>query len=223
MTRELADSRSKDWWRSEMKRRLSAIKNGDEISWDGTSRIARAVQEITETAPGLWLAFSATRHEPHLPPPPSMVTYAFPRMVADHESENAAAKMTFYVWTGEPHSAAWSVHRFGIREPDISNAQWSEVDAGAVEIRGALIPGLGFDRWLHRLGRGAGFYDRFLAIKKRQGSLFLKVGVGFAVQLTDELPHESHDARLDALVTDHEVIWRMTDDSVARSWKVDAS
>lgn len=209
--------RSKDWWRLEMKRRLSE-KNEALAREAAESRIGATVLEITTARPGLWLAFSATRYEPSLPPVSAASQYAFPKIVADSESEVAASKMNFFVWNGTSHTAAWSDHRFGIREPDVSDASWSPVDISGGAIRGAFIPGLGFDRRLRRLGRGAGFYDRFL-----KDSRFLKVGVGFAVQITDELPHESHDVELDVLVTDREVIWRMNSNSTACARKVDAS
>ncbi len=219
--KDRSDDRSKDWWRSEMKRRLA--ENNTELMRDSNSRICVAVKEITSARPGLWLAFSSTRTEPLLPAihtnvsSPSITRFAFPRMAADLDAKNAASKMSFYVWAGTAATAVWTEHRFGIREPDVSHPSWSAVDIMRDAVRGALIPGLGFDRRLRRLGRGAGFYDRFL--KDRS---FLKVGVGFAVQLTDELPHESHDVELDALVTDREVIWRMASSSTPGARKADA-
>ncbi len=218
-SKDRSADRSKDQWRSEMKRRLSENDNALERDTAET-RIGLAVTEFTNAQPGLWLAFSATRHEPSLPTIHNSSTsrYAFPKMVADPASKEAASKMTFHVWSEHLATAAWSEHRFGIREPDVTHASWRLVDIARDAVRGALIPGLGFDRWLHRLGRGAGFYDRFL-----KDSKFLKVGVGFSVQLTDELPHESHDVELDALVTDREVIWRMTPNLAPSARKADAS
>ncbi len=221
-SKDRSADRSKDWWRSEMKRRLSEIKT--ELTHDANSRIGAAVTEITSAHPGLWLAFSSTRTEPALPAihtnisSSSATRYAFPCMTADPEAKNAASKMSFYVWAGTAATAVWTEHRFGIREPDLSHPSWSAVDVVRDAVRGALIPGLGFDRCLRRLGRGAGFYDRFL-----KDSKFLKVGVGFAVQLTDGLPHESHDVELDALVTDREVIWRMPSNLAPSARKADAS
>ncbi len=223
------EGRSKDWWRSEMKRRLkevtSDVTGGVEkvtLIDDANSRIGTVVSEITSSRSGLWLAFSSTRQEPLLPAITGSAgtRYAFPRMVADTASQVAAAKMKFYVWNEPATAAVWNEHRFGIREPDVNHPAWSEVSESELSqvVRGALIPGLGFDRRLRRLGRGAGFYDRFL-----KDSAFLKVGVGFAVQMTDELPHESHDIELDAVVTDRELIWRMTSRSVPRARKVDVS
>jgi 5-formyltetrahydrofolate cyclo-ligase len=61
-----------------------------------------------------------------------------------------------------------------------------------------LVPLLAFDGLGGRLGHGKGFYDRFL-----QGFAGLKVGVAFECQLSLEpLPVESHDQRLDLVVTE---------------------
>ncbi len=67
-----------------------------------------------------------------------------------------------------------------------------------------LVPGLGFDRNGGRLGRGAGFYDRFLATA---GLRALKIAVGFEWQIVDALPREGHDVLMDVVVTEAGV-WR---------------
>lgn len=61
-----------------------------------------------------------------------------------------------------------------------------------------LIPGVAFDKHLHRLGRGGGFYDKFL----RQHPHAVKIGVGYDFQIhKSELPHTLLDTKLDALIT----------------------
>lgn len=62
-----------------------------------------------------------------------------------------------------------------------------------------IVPGLGFTRAGARLGRGAGFYDRFLAQETRRAKL---CGFAFSEQLLDELPIEAHDIQMDAVITD---------------------
>lgn len=57
----------------------------------------------------------------------------------------------------------------------------------------ALVPGIAFDRFNQRLGRGKGYYDRFLA-ELPQVSAY---GLGFLEQLSDEpLPISPHDIPL---------------------------
>lgn len=66
-----------------------------------------------------------------------------------------------------------------------------------------IVPALAFDRRGHRLGRGAGFYDRFLA----QDALRAAVcGLSFGEQLVDQLPNHPHDQPVEILVTDREVL-----------------
>lgn len=62
-----------------------------------------------------------------------------------------------------------------------------------------LVPGLGFDRAGNRLGRGAGFYDRFLTTLPHS---VLRIGIGFEIQVRDSIPTEPHDVRLDGLITE---------------------
>lgn len=86
---------------------------------------------------------------------------------------------------------------YGPREP----ARRAAVDPAEVDL--VVAPGLAFDRRGHRLGYGGGHYDRYLA---RLGPRALRVGVGFAVQVLDEVPSEPDDERLDLVVTEVEVI-----------------
>jgi 5-formyltetrahydrofolate cyclo-ligase len=62
-----------------------------------------------------------------------------------------------------------------------------------------ITPGLAFDRRGHRLGYGGGHYDRYFARLQRSA---LRVGVGFSIQLVDELPTEPSDRPVDLVVTD---------------------
>ena len=63
-----------------------------------------------------------------------------------------------------------------------------------------LTPGLAFDRTGGRLGRGAGFYDRFLERAKLSTSAPV-LGVCFAEQLVDRVPADTHDVGVGMLVT----------------------
>jgi 5-formyltetrahydrofolate cyclo-ligase len=66
-----------------------------------------------------------------------------------------------------------------------------------------LTPARAYDRGGNRLGRGAGYYDRFLA---QPGMRALRVGVAFACQVLDAVPHEAHDLPVRILVTEDETI-----------------
>jgi 5-formyltetrahydrofolate cyclo-ligase len=66
-----------------------------------------------------------------------------------------------------------------------------------------LVPLLAFDSGGNRLGYGAGFYDRTLALlRARPGKQTLAVGVGFAAQQVDAVPCDATDEVLDWVVTE---------------------
>lgn len=60
-----------------------------------------------------------------------------------------------------------------------------------------VIPGMAFDAQGHRLGRGKGYYDRFLA----QHAETPKVGICFDFQLMPEVPADTFDKPVDCVVT----------------------
>lgn len=68
-----------------------------------------------------------------------------------------------------------------------------------------LVPLLGFDKRGHRLGQGAGYYDRTLTALRAQKPV-LAIGLGFAIQQEPEIPVADHDAPLDLIVTEAGVI-----------------
>ena len=66
------------------------------------------------------------------------------------------------------------------------------------------VPGLAFDRRGYRLGRGKGFYDRFLSKKDFHG---LRIALCFQEQvLEDLLPVEPHDMPMNMIVTDQKIL-----------------
>ena len=64
-----------------------------------------------------------------------------------------------------------------------------------------IVPGLGFSKEGIRLGRGKGFYDRYLEDKS-----VIKIGISFEMQIVDFIPTDSHDVKMDFIVTDHEIL-----------------
>jgi len=62
-----------------------------------------------------------------------------------------------------------------------------------------VVPGLAFDREGNRLGRGKGFYDRYL--EKFKG---VKIGLCLNEQIKDAVPCEEHDVVMDYIITDEE-------------------
>ena len=85
---------------------------------------------------------------------------------------------------------------FSIPEPD-SGAQIMEPE----KIDLILVPGMAFDPYGGRLGKGKGYYDRFLT------GLQVKT-MGICGALLPRIPMEEHDLRMDAVVTAKEVYFR---------------
>lgn len=66
-----------------------------------------------------------------------------------------------------------------------------------------IVPGVAFDRKMNRLGRGKGYYDRFLSKISAP-----KIGICFDFQLLDKIPAESTDIKMDYIVSENELIWK---------------
>lgn len=62
-----------------------------------------------------------------------------------------------------------------------------------------IVPGVAFDAQGNRLGRGGGFYDRFL---KRLAPNTATIGLAFDQQIIDDVPVDERDIRVDMVVTD---------------------
>ncbi|MFM1815868.1 MAG: hypothetical protein RLZ98_2563 [Pseudomonadota bacterium] len=81
---------------------------------------------------------------------------------------------------------------WGIAEP--------QADAAMVEPGILLVPLLAFDRQGWRLGYGAGYYDRAIA-HLRADAPIVAVGLAFASQEVDAVPHMDYDQHLDWVLT----------------------
>lgn len=83
---------------------------------------------------------------------------------------------------------------YGILEPGQNAVQVPEQQIDLI-----LVPGLAFDGMGHRLGRGKGYYDRFLSRTSAKT-------MGICRYLVPEVPVEPHDISMNALVTEHNII-----------------
>jgi 5-formyltetrahydrofolate cyclo-ligase len=81
----------------------------------------------------------------------------------------------------------------GVREPVSGNP----IPINLIDL--VMVPGLGFTKDGHRIGRGMGFYDRFLAQSNFVG---LSCGLGFEEQIVASVPVLDHDMSLSMLCTD---------------------
>jgi len=65
-----------------------------------------------------------------------------------------------------------------------------------------IVPLAAFDRRGYRIGYGKGYYDRALT----ELAPTISIGIGYAAQEIEAVPHEPHDQRLDWIVTERDVI-----------------
>ena len=80
---------------------------------------------------------------------------------------------------------------YGIMEPEgPAFTAYDDIDL-------IIIPGVAFDVKHNRLGRGKGYYDRFLPLIPDT----YKIGVCFPFQMTTSIPAEEHDIRMDEIIT----------------------
>lgn len=87
---------------------------------------------------------------------------------------------------------------FGIMEPttpsiELYNETTTNPEEPATLL--ALIPGMAFSKDGHRLGRGKGYYDRFLSRTR-----IYKIGVCYPFQLLDTIPYDDYDIKMDEIV-----------------------
>ena len=90
--------------------------------------------------------------------------------------------------------------RFGILEPP-PHAAFLDL----CELDLVLLPGVAFDRFGGRLGRGGGFYDRGLA----RAEILTgprRLGVGFAFQVVERVPCEAFDQPVHGILTEQGLI-----------------
>jgi 5-formyltetrahydrofolate cyclo-ligase len=82
------------------------------------------------------------------------------------------------------------VGAYGIMEPTGERF----TDHEAIDV--AIVPGMAFDTEGHRLGRGKGYYDRFLS----RVPYLHKIGLCFSWQIVDCVPCDEHDIVMDEII-----------------------
>lgn len=91
----------------------------------------------------------------------------------------------------------------GVYDIDIPPASEPQVIPDIV-----IVPLLAFDASGHRLGFGAGYYDRTIERLREPGKAIQMIGAAFALQQLERIPAEAHDAHLDAVVTEKGILKR---------------
>jgi 5-formyltetrahydrofolate cyclo-ligase len=177
--------------------RAAALKKRDALSGDRRAAAAQAIAKRglpVEITPGTVVAgYSPIRSE--LDPTPLMqqlaalgARLALPSITARGKS------LSFRAWHPNDRLLPGPL---GILEPSPAAA---EVTPDIV-----LVPLAAFDRIGHRIGYGAGHYDRTLAhLHKSKG--FAAIGIAFSAQEVVAVPALSHDVPLDYVLTETDVL-----------------
>ncbi len=179
--------------RSEIKRRLAAMNSQQLIEWS-----QQACRRLTESE---WFGRAGK----------VMLFLSMPQEIdttdAIHEAlTRGKCVVVPRIDRGERTMRAVEIH--GLDEEMETDTQGlrhpiRDVPVPEEQIDLVVAPGLAFDRHGHRLGRGAGYYDRFLG----QPALRAKIcGFGFAFQVVPSVPTEPHDRTLDWIVTEERII-----------------
>lgn len=86
---------------------------------------------------------------------------------------------------------------YGILEPDTEICERAVVSGRTL----CIVPGLAFDRKGRRMGFGKGYYDRFL-----ENFSGVTLGLCYECCIRDEIPHDKHDAVMDYVITEDNII-----------------
>ena len=103
------------------------------------------------------------------------------------DKADGTPEMEFYDYA--PQSMASGA--YGIVEPQMGEP------CGAEEIDLMIVPGVAFSADGRRLGRGKGYYDRYLS---QGGFRAYCVGVCYACQLREDIPAEIHDKKVEKVI-----------------------
>ncbi len=101
----------------------------------------------------------------------------------------------------------WIPGKWGVPEPDPSRTVLMD---GSLALDVVLVPGIAYNIEGVRLGYGGGYYDRLYADRKPASTTSGTLWIGFAFSdqvVTEPLPLEPHDLRLNGMATEERIIW----------------
>ena len=101
--------------------------------------------------------------------------------------------MDFYEWSFED---PLKINTFGIPEPSSKKIVYPDI---------LLVPLVGYDIGLNRLGYGGGFYDRYIE-KIEKIKKVIKIGLAFSCQKIKNMPLSKYDKKLDFIITEKEIL-----------------
>jgi 5-formyltetrahydrofolate cyclo-ligase len=102
-------------------------------------------------------------------------------------------QMDFFKWS---INDTLKINKYGIPEPVSSKILYPDI---------LLIPLVGYDNDLNRLGYGGGFYDRYIE-KIEKIKKVIKIGLAFSYQKLKNVPINQYDKKLDFIITEKEIL-----------------
>jgi len=185
----------KQKWRSFFRQALKDPQNkNDRVLKDLNQSLSLFLKQQS----GFWGGYKALPEEANIDQAISLskhLQWAYPRVDKNHLKYHEAQSFVEGPWR--------------IQEPDLQSPEVKLND-----LMGLLIPGLGFSKSGHRLGRGKGFFDYTL-----QDYTGLKIGVALNCQYVQEaLPTQKHDFLMDWIITND--FWIDCGKKEVHSWKL---
>ena len=164
--------------RSELLRSLNALSSDkiQDLSFSVTNQIIKLLKMFPELTSQIGAGYLPIQAE--IAPVYQELLHAVPVTLAYPIAKGDA--MSFAIPNGMPRGEIWLERPYHEVTPD-----W------------LFVPGLGFGLDGKRLGKGKGYYDRYL-----ENSKALKMGIAWSKQLSEKIPVESHDCHMDFIITD---------------------
>ena len=102
-------------------------------------------------------------------------------------------QMDFFNWS---NNDPLKINKYGIPEPISSKIFYPDI---------LLVPLVGYDDNLNRLGYGGGFYDRYIETIEKIKKV-IKIGLAFSYQKLKSAPINQHDKKLDFIFTEKGIL-----------------
>ncbi|MCR4940527.1 MAG: 5-formyltetrahydrofolate cyclo-ligase [Treponemataceae bacterium] len=185
--------------RASMRKKLASFRESD--LYDEYSQKAALLflsSDLYKKAP-MVLAFVSLKREID-------THFLIERMMQDKKKiavpETGDTSMTFRLLSYDlPIKAQLQCGNYGIEEPigELVEIEPDKLPEGSV----ILVPGLAFSKEGARLGKGKGYYDRYISLIPDKTIL---AGYAFNFQLSEEIPCEDHDKKVCCIITEEKII-----------------
>lgn len=182
--------------RSEMRTRLATLTADQRAEWS-TASCARLIRSVAFARASRVMLYMPMRSEVDVI---SVALEAFrlgksvcvPRVDGSRKTMNAVEITSF-------DDESMDSDSLGVRAPKVGQ----EIPHEEIDL--VIVPGVAFDMHGFRLGRGGGYYDRYLARFSRNTAT---IGVCFDIQFVEEIPTEPTDIAVHAVVSDRRAVQR---------------